>query len=197
MNQDIYLVSAPDKYLFLALAMGITGIVTVLKWDKIVPDAQDYLNLAPLPIRARTVLAANAVAIAIAVVVFAVDVNLVPAIFFPLFVTTGRELHFSDFLRFAAIHAACVVSASIFTFGTVFAVLGAISAILPREAFRAASSWLRGVLLVAFLMLLVSGVAGPSTLLRALGKILTLPRDSCRPCGFWDSIRCGRIVRGL
>jgi hypothetical protein len=150
--------------------MGITGIVTVLKWDKILPDAQDYLNLAPLPIRPRAVLGANAVAIAIAVVVFAVDVNLVPAIFFPLFVTTAGELHFGDFLKFAAIHAACMMSASVFTFGAVFAILGAISAVLPLEAFRAASSWLRGIFLVAFLMLLVSGVAGPRALLNALGK---------------------------
>jgi hypothetical protein len=65
------------------------GIVTLLKWDKILPDGQDYLNLAPLPIRSRAVLAANAAAIAIAVVIFAVDVNAVPAFLFPLFVTTA------------------------------------------------------------------------------------------------------------
>src|SRR5690348_8216190 len=40
-NQDYYATSAPDKYLFLSLAMAVTGIVTVLKWDKILPDAQD------------------------------------------------------------------------------------------------------------------------------------------------------------
>ena len=170
LNQDVFVVSAPDKYLFLALGMAITGIVTVLKWDKILPDAQDYLNLAPLPIQPRAVLAANAVAIAIAAVVFAIDVNGIPAILFPLFVTTAGELHFGDFLGFAAVHAACMMLASLFTFGAVFAILGAISAVLPREAFRAASSWLRGVFLVAFLMLLVSGVAGPVVLLRALGK---------------------------
>ena len=57
---DIYLVSLSDKYLFIALAMAVTGIVTVLKWDKILPDSQDYLNLAPLPVRRRTILLANA-----------------------------------------------------------------------------------------------------------------------------------------
>ena len=54
--------------------------------------------------------------------------------------------------------------------GAVFAILGAISAVLPRQAFRAASSWLRGIFLIAFLMLLVSGLAGPSALLRTLAK---------------------------
>jgi len=58
------------------------------------------------------------------------------------------------------------MGACIFTFAAVFAILGAISAVLPREVFRAASSWLRGVILVAFLTLLVSGLAGPASLLK-------------------------------
>jgi hypothetical protein len=165
---DYFLVSLPDKYLFLSLAMGITGIVTVLKWDRILPDAQDYLNLGPLPIRARSVLAANAAAIAIAVLVFAIDVNAVPAVFFPLFVTAAGEIGMAGFLAFVAVHAACVVAASVFTFCGVFAILGVITAVLPRQAFRAASSWLRGIFLVSFFLLLVSGVAGPSALLRRL-----------------------------
>jgi hypothetical protein len=168
LHQDVFVISVPDKYLFLALAMAITGIVTVLKWDKILPGAQDYLNLAPLPIRPRAVLAANAVAIAIAVVVFAIDVNAIPCVLFPLFVSAGGELTFPVYLRFAAIHAACVIGACIFTFAAVFAILGAISAVLPREVFRAASSWLRGLFLVAFLMLIVSGIAGPASLLKHL-----------------------------
>ena len=166
LGQNVFIVSIPDKYLFLAMAMAITGIVTVLKWDKILPDAQDYLNLAPLPIRARTVLAANAAAIAIAVVVFAIDVNAIPCLLFPLFVSAGGELNGATFLRFAGIHLTCMIGASVFTFAAVFAVLGAISAVIPRETFRAASSWLRGAILVAFLMLLVSGLAGPASLLK-------------------------------
>ena len=168
LHHDVYVISVPDKYLFLAMAMAITGIVTVLKWDKILPDSQDYLNLAPLPIRPRAVLGANAAAIAFAVVVFALDVNLVPAVLFPLFVSAGGELGMPGYLKFAATHIVCLMEASIFTFAAVFAILGAVSAILPRRVFRAASSWLRGGLLIGFLMLLVSGVAGPSSLLRTL-----------------------------
>src|SRR5271157_392020 len=51
LHEDLLIASAPDKYLFLSIAMGITGIVTVLKWDRTLPDSQDYLNLAPLPLR--------------------------------------------------------------------------------------------------------------------------------------------------
>lgn len=167
-HQDVFLVSLPDKYLFLSLAMAITGIVTVLKWDKILPDSQDYLNLAPLPLRPRTVLAANATAIAIAAIVFAVDANSIPAVLFPLFVSCGGELGMDGYFHFAALHALCVISASLFTFVAVFAFLGAISAILPRQTFRTISSWVRGLILIAFLALLVSGAVGPGALLRNL-----------------------------
>lgn len=167
-NQDFFVISIPDKYLFISLAMAITGIVTVLKWDKILPDAQDYLNLAPLPIKPRSVFLANAVAIAIAVAVLAVDVNLVPTFLFPMFVISSMQTGVGSYLQFAAAHAAVVINASIFTFGAVFALLGAISAILPRDSFRACSSWLRGIFLLAFLMLLVSGIVTPAGMLHTL-----------------------------
>lgn len=60
LHEDLLIASAPDKYLFLSIAMGITGIVTALKWDRTLPDSQDYLNLAPLPLRPRDILLANA-----------------------------------------------------------------------------------------------------------------------------------------
>jgi hypothetical protein len=46
----------------------------------------------------------------------------------------------------------------------VFTILGAFSAVLPREAFRAASSWLRGAMLLALLAVLLTGFAGPAML---------------------------------
>ena len=168
LHQDIYIISIPDKYMFIAVAMAVTGIVTVLKWDRILPDAQDYLNLAPLPIRPRSILLANAAAIAIAVLIFAIDVNAVPSILFPLFVVSAAPPGAANFLQFTAVHALCVVSASLFTFCAVFALLGTVSALLPREAFRACSFWLRGIFLLAFLLLLISGVTGPAGLFRTL-----------------------------
>ncbi len=159
-HANLFVTSVPDKYQFIALAMAVTGIVTVLKWDKILPDSQDYLNLAPLPIRPRRILLANAIAIAIAVIVFVVDVNGLPALLFPLFVTSAAQASSAALLQFCAVHAACVMLAALFTFCAVFALLGALGAVLPREAFRACSSWVRGALLVAFIMLLLSGFAG-------------------------------------
>jgi len=166
-HTDLLVTSVPDKYLFIALAMGVAAIVTVLKWDQIVPDSQDYLNLAPLPIGSRRIFLANACAILIAVAIVTVDVNTVPALLFPFFVSSASELSMAGFLRFILVHGASMVAASFFAICAVFALLGTLSALLPRALFRASASWIRGGLLVALIALLLSGFAG-SGLIRHL-----------------------------
>jgi hypothetical protein len=163
--QDYYVTSITDKYLFIAVAMAVTGIVTVLKWDQVLPDSQDYLNLVPLPLRSRSILFANATAICIAVAVVATDVNLVASLLFPLLVTAASRTALTAFFQFVAAHIVCMVLGSIFSICSVFAALGGAAAVLPRSAFRAVSSWLRGAILLAFLALFLSGFAG-SDLLR-------------------------------
>ena len=166
LHEDLLITSASDKYMFLSIAMAIAGIVTVLKWDRILPDSQDYLNLAPLPIRRRHILLANATALSIAVAVLAVDVNGASVVLFPLFVASAAPPGSTGIIGFMAAHALSMILASLFAFCAVFAILGALAAALPREMFRACSSWLRGSLMVAFIALLLSGFAGPALLHR-------------------------------
>lgn len=160
LRDDLYVTSIPDKYLFLAVAMAVTGIVTVLKWDQVLPDSQDYLNLAPLPLGSRRILLANATAICIAVLVVAFTVNAFASLTFPLLVTSAARAPLGAFFQFVWTHVLCMVLASMFSICSVFAVLGGAAAILPRNTFRAVSSWLRGAILLAFLALLLSGFAG-------------------------------------
>ncbi len=167
---DYYLRSIPDKYLFISIAMAVTGIVTVLKWDRILPDAQDYTNLAPLPIRARTILAANVAAIGIAVLLFVAVANAFSTLLFPAFVTAAAQVGLPELVRFVAIHAGVMALASLFTFCAVFTILGIFATVLPRRAFQGVSSWLRGILVVAFLMLLPSGEAAPALLRQLADK---------------------------
>ena len=123
-------------------------------------------------------------------VVFSIDVNTIPSIFFPAFVTAGVEGSFGELVRFVAVHLAMVLPASAFAFAAVLALLGAVSAVLPREALRACSPWVRALFLIAFLMLLVSGLRRPRRIARVrCSTIRTRPRDSCRRCGSWVCIR--------
>ncbi|HTS31358.1 MAG TPA: hypothetical protein VMH81_36045 [Bryobacteraceae bacterium] len=178
---DVLVTSIPDKYLFLSLAMAVTGIVTVLKWDRILPDSQDYINLAPLPIRPRRILMANVTAILIAVVTVALDVNLLPSVLFPLFVTASEHASFGYFLQFAATQAASVLLASFFSICGVFALLGTLAAVLPREAFRACSSWVRALTLLALLALLPTGFAGA-------GLVRTLEQNPDSPLQYLPTL---------
>jgi hypothetical protein len=168
-HPNVDAMSAPDKYFFICLAMAVAGVVTAIKWDQILPDAQDYLNLAPLPVRPRTILLANAAAIAIAVVVFAVDVNGASTVLFPTIVTAYSHQGPGAIALFAAAHAVSVTLACLFTFCSIFALLGSLAVVLPREAFRACSSWVRGAALLASVMLLFTSATGPA-LLRGLAK---------------------------
>jgi hypothetical protein len=168
-HPNVDAMSAPDKYFFICLAMAVAGIVTAIKWDKILPDAQDYLNLAPLPVRPRKILLANAAAIAFAVIVFAIDVNGASTVVFPAIVVSYSHQGIGAIALFAAAHAVTLILASLFTFCSIFALLGVLTVVMPREAFRACSAWVRGAVLIASTMLLLTSGAGPA-LLRGLAK---------------------------
>lgn len=156
---NIYAFSAPDKYFFIGLAMSVAGILTALKWDRILPDSQDFLNLAPLPVNSRSIFLANAAAVAFAVSLVALDVNGASTLFFPLVAGSYAHLGTVDIARFIGAHIICLVLASLFMFSAVLALLGTLAAVLPRAMFRACSSWVRGAILIGSAILFVAGSA--------------------------------------
>lgn len=160
LGEDLLAASATDKYMFLSIAVAVSGIVTVLKWDRILPDSQDYLNLAPLPVRPRLILLANTSAIAVTAAVLVITVNGASIVLFPLVVSFGAPPGSPGFVHFVWVHTVCVTLASFFAFCGVFAVLGTASTLLTRAVFRTWSGWLRALLLVAFVVVLLSGFAG-------------------------------------
>jgi hypothetical protein len=98
--------------------------------------------------------------------VIGADVSAIPTALFPLFATASTGASVGATLQFIGVHGLAVLLASGFTFFASFAVLGSLSAVLPRDAFRACSSWVRGILLVGFVMLLFTGFAGQSLVRR-------------------------------
>jgi hypothetical protein len=158
---NIYNFSEPDKFFFIGLAMGVAGVLTALKWDRILPDAQDYLNLSPLPVRQRSILLANAAAVGFAVSVVAVTMNGVSALLFPLEVASYGHLGTLAILRFIAAHIICLTLASLFMFSVILALLGTLAATLSRAMFRASSSWVRGAVLIGAIVLFVAGAVVP------------------------------------
>ncbi len=162
----------PDEYFFIVLSMVVTGVVAVWRWDSIFPDRRDYANLVPLPISLRSIFLANLAAILVLALLLAVDVNAASAVLFPL-VVSASESTFTFFLHFVGIHAFVVVLASVFSFCTVFAIVGALMIVVPYGTFRRISFYLRATLLACLVAMLSTSFTVPAM----LGS---LPRTSVR-----------------
>ena len=149
-NFNPYRASIADEYFFIVLSMTITGLVMVLRWNRLLPDRRDFANLAVLPIPIRNIFLANFTGLLGLALVFGIDVNAVSSFLFPVFVTLSFG-SFSAFAHLAAAHAAAVFSASLFSFFAVFALVGVLMAVLPSRLFRPVSIGVRVVLVVLLL----------------------------------------------
>jgi len=154
---DPYRASIADEYFFIVLSMTVTGLVMVLRWNRLFPDRRDFWNLAVLPIPIRQVFLANFTALFLLAVIFAIDVNAVSTVLFPAFVTMS-DGSFAAFFRTAGAHAAAVLSASLFSFFAIFALVGILMLVSPPRWFRNISVAARTVLVVALLVEFVSNI---------------------------------------
>ncbi|MBV9296312.1 MAG: hypothetical protein JO145_12135 [Acidobacteriaceae bacterium] len=147
---NAYRVSVGDEYFFVVFSMTITGLVMVLRWNRLFPDRRDFANLAVLPIPIRNVFLANFAALFGLAILFGVDVNAVSSFLFPLVVSMSDST-ITGFLRIAMSHSAAVLSASLFSFFSVFALIGVLMLVLPGRLFRPVSICVRMLLVVGLL----------------------------------------------
>lgn len=164
---DRDLTTLHDKYIFLAVAFVVCGIVTVLKWNTLFPDRRDYMILAPLPIPASTVFLAKVLGLAAFILLFSIAVNIVGCILFPP-VVLGNTGTFAVLVRYSLSHLAATVCASLGGVLLVVVLAGFWMNVLPTAVLRRVSSWAQFVLLVFFLtqFLLISQVAETIALLQ-------------------------------
>lgn len=161
--QDHYPRAVGDGYTLLVFSMAVTGLVTLWKWDRILPDAMDRLNLGPLPIPERTVFLSSLAAIALVVAVFILDVNLGSMFIFPMVVTADQH-GILAFFRLAAAHFAVLLLGSLFTFCACFSLMGMLIAFAPAAWFGGLSLVLRAVTGFALLSMWLTSARGNSWL---------------------------------
>ena len=160
---DPLVVSLPDEYFFIVLSMTVSGAVAVWRWDAIFPDRRDYMNLVHLPVSTRSIFFANLAAVLSLAVLVAIDVNAASCVLFPA-VVAATQSQFVFFLKFAGVHAAAVIFASILSFLIVFSLLGCSMALLPPRIFKKVSSYVRGVAVLYLVALLFTSFAVPNLL---------------------------------
>jgi hypothetical protein len=150
---DFNTFSIPDKYMLLTLTMSITGIVAVLKWGSLFPDRLDYANLAPLPLKARSLFCAKFVALMLFVGLFILALNAASTVFFPL-VVMESDATGPLFIRFVVAHFVACVAGSAFMFFLFFALAGLLMMFLPYRWFRKVSTVVQFTSFVSIVILL-------------------------------------------
>src|SRR5207302_6680237 len=71
-----------DMLSFLAIAMGITGLLTALQWRRLFPSIRDSLALAGLPVTQRQIFLSKSAALLVIFAVFVLALTGLPAMLF-------------------------------------------------------------------------------------------------------------------
>jgi len=164
---DAYAASMPDEYFLIVLSMVVAGSVAIWKWDSLLPDRQDYGNLAHLPIPGRDLFLANLLALLLLAAILAIDINAASSVLFPLMTCWGTQ-SFGYVGLFFSTNLLAVVLAAAFGFLGVLSILGVLMALLPYRAFRKTSIYVRTALLILFAAFLTTSSSGPRHMRRLL-----------------------------
>ncbi|HKC58258.1 MAG TPA: hypothetical protein VKC35_19130, partial [Vicinamibacterales bacterium] len=73
-----------DKFLYISASMLVMALMAAVQWDALALDERDAANLGALPIETRGIGRAKLEALAMFVAAFAVLLNGVPSVLFPL-----------------------------------------------------------------------------------------------------------------
>ena len=130
------------EHFFVETTMTIAGLIAVLNWDSAFPDRRDVLVLAPLPVRASTLLLAKISALFAAPCLAIVAVNLLIGLAWPLIFISGNGGLFGALRAWPAYWITIFVAGGFLVF-TVLAVQGLAANLLPRQLFLRLSAFLQ------------------------------------------------------
>lgn len=144
-----YWAQVNHHFFFVTYSFVVMGLIAIFEWDLFFPDLLDVLVLGPLPILPYHQFRARVSAIAIFLLGFLFDVNVLALLVLPL-ATDPPQLAI-----FLSSHLCAVALAGLFSSGFVLALQGTILAVLGEKLFRRVSLLLQGALVAAFLILLL------------------------------------------
>ena len=80
------------EHFLIATTMLVVGLFAVLSWESMFPDRRDVLVLAPLPVRARTLFLAKVAAVATALSITVLSLNVFPGLAAPFAFSTALAM---------------------------------------------------------------------------------------------------------
>jgi hypothetical protein len=137
------------EHALIAITMLVVGLLSVLNWDSIFPDKRDVLVLAPLPINPYTIFVAKLCAMAYALGLSILALNVFTGLIWPLYFCSTASL--PGILRSFAACWTTIVAAAVFIFFSVLTLQGIASQLLPRQLFLRLSSLLQMATFCLFL----------------------------------------------
>jgi hypothetical protein len=138
-----------DRFLFLSASIAVSALATLMVWDALAVEPRDAAILASLPVPAATITRAKLAAAFTFGSVFALALNVVPSVLYPVFLTLNmRGMYGRGLLQLVAGHATSVVMAGLFGFSGILATRGICRVIAGERGFRRVSSTVQSSLVV-------------------------------------------------
>lgn len=130
------------EHFLIATTMVVIGLFSVLNWDSIFPDRRDVLVLAPLPVQANTLFLAKLAALAFALGLSVLALNVFSGLVWPV-VFFAPHAGILAASRSLAAYWITMIAAGAFIFCSVLAVQGLTALLLPRQQFLRLSALLQ------------------------------------------------------
>lgn len=127
-------------HFLIATTMLAVGLFAVMSWDSTFPDRRDVLVLFPLPIRARTLLLAKIAAVATALAITVLSLNVFTGVIAPA--ASASAIGVVPLARSFAAYWIATLAAGVFILCGVLTVQG-LAQLLPRQKFLRISSFLQ------------------------------------------------------
>lgn len=144
-----YWLRVNHHFFFVIYSFVAMGIATVFEWDMFFPDILDLFVLTTLPVPAHRSFFARITAIAILVVCFLFDANVLAPLILPAAIDPP------NLLCFLAGHLLAVTGSGLFAAVLLLALQGMLLSVLGGRIFRKFSLALQGLLISVLLMLLL------------------------------------------
>lgn len=143
-----------EKNYFISFVMVIMGFISVLEWEVIFPDARDYFNLTPLPLKLRNIFAAKFTSLCLFIGMFILGSNAVSAFIFWLYLARWKSSSPIFGLRLVFSHLASVSVAGFSVFFFIALIIGILMLLLGYRLFAAVSVFIRALFMIGFVFVM-------------------------------------------
>ena len=149
-----------EKCYVITFFMLLIGLIAVFEWDVIFPDARDYLNLIPLPVKIRTLFLAKFTSLFLFAAMFAVAMNAISVFTFAFYLVKWQSQSLAYGLHFMGVQLVSTFGAVMFFFFFNVFLVGLLMNVLGIRLFQRLSIYFRALFFTFYVFLLLSYLSG-------------------------------------